>query len=72
LAIRKSLGVSFGKVMGIHHKLAHPHGFEVIKGTRDQGLMKEGNKRLGELFREWTQPLTQTSTEYEGFLHAVL
>lgn len=72
MTIWKSPGISLGQMMGVHHKLANTHGFEVIKGTGDQGLMKEGDEGLGELFREWTQPLTQTRTEYEGFLHTVL
>jgi hypothetical protein len=68
----ESLGISLGQMVGVHHKLTNAYGFKVIKGTRDQGVMKEWDERLGELFRERTQPLTQTCTENEGFLHAVL
>ena len=70
VAVREGCGISLGQVMGVHHKLTHTHGLEVIKGAGDQGLMKEGDEWLWQLIGERSQPLAQTCAENEGFLHA--
>lgn len=68
-ARRKKLFVAGREMMSVDDEFADADSAQMIEGISDQRLMEHWNERLRELLSQWSQPLSESSTQHKSLVH---